>query len=378
MAAVAGYTQQAFLPFNPTTRRTEATVTNGQGTRISVMKGAPTTVLQLCNADAATNARAEVAVQELADRGFRSLAVATKDGSRASAPWRLVGLVSLFDPPRPDTVDTIAALQGLGIEVKMITGDNALIAKEVCRQVGLGVNVVPLGKVAREGRGFDVGTLVHDANGFAEALPEHKYHIVRELRGKGSVIGMTGDGVNDAPALKRADVGIAVEGATEAARAAADLVLTKPGLGVIVDAILVARRVFARMRAYLVYRVASTLQLAAFFFLSILTIHPNNPYFFGPQGGQDPALQHDTAFTLPVIAIIIIVILNDICAIAMSRDRVRVNLEPVEWQLGELTAVSAAMGLTQCAGTIILLVICLHVSGLRHADGVHVTCLCGV
>jgi H+-transporting ATPase len=348
-----------FEHFNPVTKRSVAVVSQADGTRMRVMKGAPQAVAALCEDKNDRNFQANEVIGEFASRGYRALSIAASESE--TGPLQLVGVIALYDPPRADTVETIEQLLEFGITVKMITGDNLAIAQEMCHELKLGDNVVSCHQLdALEGpKGKNTDGIILNASGFAEAMPQHKFTIVEALRGTGCLVGMTGDGVNDAPALKRADVGIAVGGATDAARAAADLVLTKPGLAVIVDAIVASRQVFQRIRTYVLYKTAITVQISVFFFVSILLINPSNPYFYGPINPAAP--NHNTAFTLPVTAIVIITILNDLCVISMSRDSVVANKLPGQWDLRVVLGVAIFMGLIQGFGSVLLLVIILHV-----------------
>jgi H+-transporting ATPase len=248
----------------------------------------------------------------------------------------------------------------------MVTGDHTAIAKETCRELGMGTNI--LNTSALEGAVDDpdmqavVDRVIMEASGFAEVMPEHKFQIVERIRQQGHVTGMTGDGVNDAPALKRADIGIAVHGATDAARAAADLVLTEPGLSVVIHAILESRKIFQRMRNYLIYRIACTIQLLVFFFLAVLTILPDSAYLFGnaSDANFDGDMAHAAAFTLPVISLVIITILNDGCMITISHDRVLPEEVPQKWALTEVTVIATVLGVVACFSSLILLAFGMH------------------
>ena len=204
--------------------------------------------------------------------------------------------------------------------------------------------------------------IILSAHGFAEVMPEHKFEIVQRLREQGHVTGMTGDGVNDAPALKRADIGIAVHGATDAAKAAADIVLTEPGLSVIIDAIFRSRKIFQRMRNYCLYRISCTIQLLFFFFFAILTINPTDSYFYGSNPNNIPELVAPAAFTLPVISLVIITILNDGTMITIAHDKVIPEKIPQRWAMFEVTIVSLVLGLVACLSSMIMLVGILHVN----------------
>jgi H+-transporting ATPase len=192
------------------------------------------------------------AVNEFAARGFRSLGVARAD---RDGKWQFLGVLPLFDPPRDDAKETIATAQHMGVKVKMVTGDAQAIAKETAKKLGMGTNILDassLGNVKHQ-ETTAVIKAIESADGFAQVFPEHKFHIVDDLQKSGHIVGMTGDGVNDAPALKKADCGIAVSGATDAARAAAAIVLTTPGLSAIIDAIKESRKIFQRMNSYAMY-----------------------------------------------------------------------------------------------------------------------------
>jgi H+-transporting ATPase len=272
------YIELDFEPFNPTDKRTLARVQTPDGTEIEILKGAPTVVLRMSHNSKDIDKVVRGYVQDLADRGFRALGVAINlnPPSNPVKKWEYLGILSIYDPPRDDTKATIEAAIANGIMVKMVTGDHGAIAKETCRVLGMGDNILTTTLLDDTRLSeAELDAIILSCDGFAEVMPEHKFRIVERIRQNKHVTGMTGDGVNDAPALKRADVGIAVAGATDAARAAADLVLTEEGLGVIIDAIFESRCIFQRMRNYIIYRIACTVQLLFFFFFAILTIAPD-------------------------------------------------------------------------------------------------------
>ena len=408
-AKLCSYEQLDFLPFNPTDKRVEITAKVPADTElpggevsalIKVTKGAPQVVLKLALEDpnciyspqeaVALKEKVSADIQELADRGFRCLGVAHKVLSEGTAAneddlegntwsgWRFQGLISLFDPPRDDTKETIRQAMESGVEVKMITGDQTAIAKETCRELGMGVNILDSNHLHTTS-GTARMEMVMGCNGFAEVMPEDKFSIVESVRGAGNVVGMTGDGVNDAPALKRADIGIAVEGATGAAKAAADIVLTEPGLGVIIDAMEESRKIFQRMRNYVIYRVSSTIELLLFFFVAVMFINVSDPLFFGaqpsnvcwgsdcPDGRVRPTTEeqlnaHFNVFTLPVIALVVITILNDGTMITIAYDKVEPESRPQKWKLGEVAVVASALGAMACLTSIVLLLITLQAS----------------
>src|SRR5882724_8780477 len=260
-AILKSYQQEKYVPFDPVDKRTEATIKDTSGKLFRVTKGAPQVILALTNLSGSDLKKASQTVDSLASRGYRTIGVAAAQGD---GPWIFLGILPLLDPPRPDSKSTIARAGAYGVKVKMVTGDNVAIARQIAVELNMGTNIQPAtelfpGDVTKGQIPLDAAEKIDQADGFAEVFPEHKYAIVKILQQNGHIVGMTGDGVNDAPALKQADVGIAVSGATEAARAAAALVLTAPGLSVIIDGIAEARRIFERMTSYVLYRIAMTI-----------------------------------------------------------------------------------------------------------------------
>jgi H+-transporting ATPase len=298
----------AFTPFDPVSKRAVATMENRTGERFQAVKGAPQTIVPLVAAKEDLKAEVEKRVNELAAKGYRPLGVArtTGDGS-----WHFVGLLGLYDPPREDSAETIKTAEAMNVLVKMVTGDHVAIAAEIARQVNLGTAIMPassfLGLPDRQAR-----RIVEEADGFAQVFPEHKYHIVELLQSGGHIVGMTGDGVNDAPALKKADAGIAVAGATDAAKSAADIVLTSPGLSVIIDAIKESRTIFQRMNSYAVYRIAETIRLLFFITISILVFN---------------------FYPVTAVMIVLLALLNDAPIMAIAYDNVLYSNEPEKWNM---------------------------------------------
>ena len=217
-------------------------------------------ILQMSTNAGEVKPAVEKAVNEFAGRGFRSLGVARAD---QEGKWQFVGVLPLFDPPREQAKATIASARQMGVNVKMVTGDQLAIAQETSRQLGMGTNILDASGLGdtKHHESAQSAEAIEKADGFAQVFPEHKFHIVDVLQQRGHIVGMTGDGVNDAPALKKADCGIAVSGATDAARAAASIVLLASGLSVIIDAIKESRRIFQRMNSYAIYRIAETLRV---------------------------------------------------------------------------------------------------------------------
>jgi H+-transporting ATPase len=258
--------QTDFIPFDPVIKRTESTILTPDGKKFRCTKGAPQVIADLAhNADEISD-RVHDVIEEFGSRGYRAIGVAqTNDNDE----WEFMGLIPLFDPPRDDTKQTIESALDLGVEVKMITGDHLTIAKETSRRLGMGTNIYTTEMITDPSKSeAQLMELAVTADGFAQVFPEHKFQIVELIQKTGRLCGMTGDGVNDAPALKKADVGIAVEGATDAARAAADIVLVEPGLSVIITALIKSREIFQRIKAYVIYRISATFQLLLFMFFS--------------------------------------------------------------------------------------------------------------
>ncbi len=321
MTKVEGCKVAAFRPFDPVAKRTEATLEDDQGHGFQVSKGAPQVILELIGEKEKLSAQVEKTVNAFAAKGYRALGVARADAGR---PWQFLGLIPLYDPPREDSAATIQTAQGMGVTVKMVTGDHAAIAKEIARQVHLGDDIQPveafLDKPDREAQ-----RVVDDADGFAQVFPEHKFHIVELLQARGHIVGMTGDGVNDAPALKKADAGIAVEGATDAAKSAAHIVLTRPGLSVIIDAIKESRKIFQRMQSYAIYRIAETIRVLFFIALAILVFN---------------------FYPVTAIMIVLLALLNDAPIMAIAYDNVRYGLTPERWNMRVVLGMATVLGLT--------------------------------
>ena len=378
--------QLDFVPFSPVTKRTESTLLGPDGREFLVVKGAPHVVLHMCSAacQKAIEDEFNAKIENLASRGIRALAIARK---YKGEEMEMAGIFTFLDPPRPDTKETIRRAMMQGVIVKMITGDHRAIAKETARSLGMGDNIgtaaglpnIKPGDAISDTLGAQYGEMCEKADGFAQVFPEHKFLIVEVLRQRGWSVGMTGDGVNDAPALKKADVGIAVQGATDAARAAADLVLTAEGLSVIVDAIIISRCIFQRMKNYVIYRVACTVQLLVFFFVAVFVFHPpindeinkklpGHPHSYPVPGMEgvnqeygftmtmaEYGLDIPKEFNLPVIALVVIVILNDATIISTAYDHVKPSALPERWNLQVLFIVAIWIGLVACVSSLWLL-----------------------
>jgi len=369
--------QLDYLPFDPVIKRTEGTVkdTSGKingGQKFKTSKGAPQVLLKLVEqaggCDAALKKKIEQDVTALGKRGIRAIAVAKTD---EAGTWKMMGLLTFLDPPRPDTKETVRLSRENGVAVKMITGDHLLIAMETSRVLDMGDCIqsaegLPLldketkAKPANLGRDF--GDRFLAADGFAQTYPEHKYLIVEGLRELNYRVGMTGDGVNDSPALKRADVGIAVFGATDAAKAAADIVLTQPGLSTIVDGILISRRIWCRVRSFLTYRIAATLQLLTFFFISVFAYRPSE---YMPKDWQNDKEFTDTVewppfFHMPVLMLMLITLLNDGTLITIGYDYAVAPKTPPKWNLPFLFSMAFVQAFVAMISSVNLLHILLH------------------
>ncbi|KAJ3693398.1 hypothetical protein LUZ60_008878 [Juncus effusus] len=330
--ARAGIKEVHFLPFNPVDKRTALTYIDAQGNWHRACKGAPEQILTLCNCKEDVKHKVHAVIEKYAERGLRSLAVARqevpeKTKESPGGPWQFVGLLPLFDPPRHDSAETIRRALNLGVNVKMITGDQLAIAKETGRRLGMGTNMYPSSSLLSQNKdaslaSLPVDELIEKADGFAGVFPEHKYEIVKKLQERKHICGMTGDGVNDAPALKKADIGIAVADATDAARGASDIVLTEPGLSVIISAVLTSRAIFQRMKNYTIYAVSITIRIVVGFMLIALI----------------------WKFDFSPFMVLIIAILNDGTIMTISKDRVKPSPMPDSWKLNEIFATGVVFG----------------------------------
>jgi H+-transporting ATPase len=317
------FSVEDFKPFDPVHKRTEATIKSADGKSFSVTKGAPQVVLALATNADSLRAEADQQIAAFAAKGYRSLGVARSDSSGGG--WKFLGVLSLADPPREDSKATIEAAREMGARVKMVTGDQVAIAVEIARKLGLGTNILdastlddPQGTSAAR-----IDQQIEEVDGFAQVFPEHKFHIVEVLQRDGHIVGMTGDGVNDSPALKKADVGIAVSGATDAARAAADIVLLAPGLSVVIEAMRESRRIFQRMTHYAIYRIAETIRVLLFMTLSILVFN---------------------FYPVTAVMIVLLALLNDGAILSIAYDNVEFAKRPDRWNMPVVLGVSGALG----------------------------------
>jgi plasma-membrane proton-efflux P-type ATPase len=324
-------TPVSFAPFDAKNRRTEAVVEqNGQ--RLRVMKGAVRTVAEACGLQPPAIETLEARVSESAAKGYRMLAVAR--GPETGAPV-VLGLVSLYDPPRPDAGQLIATLHGLGVPVKMLTGDAQAVAREIGQGVGLpNIRRVADLKAAGAQAGNESVDLLAGADGFAEVFPEDKYIVVKHLQAAGHVAGMTGDGVNDAPALRQAEVGIAVSTATDVAKGAASVVLTEPGLTNIVALVKQGRTVYQRILTYIINKISRTILKTAFVAIAFMVT------------GK---------FVMSSFAMLLLVFVTDVAKISLATDRVRPSRTPETWNIGPLITVSVVLGALMVVESLLVL-----------------------
>jgi H+-transporting ATPase len=312
-----------FQPFDSVKKCTEATIKTADEKIFKVTKGAPQVIIELSANRGEIQNQVEQTINEFAHRGFRSLGVARTDDQ---GEWQFIGILPLFDPPRPDSQITIKETEELGVNIKMLTGDQMAIAKETSQQLGLGNNIINASIFAKT-EPHQIGQLtqtIENADGFAQVFPEHKYHIVEVLQQQGYIVGMTGDGVNDVPALKKADVGIAVKGATDAARSAAAIVLLNPGLSVIVDAIKTSRQIFQRMNHYAIYRIAETIRILLFMTLSIIVFN---------------------FYPVTPIMIVLLALLNDGAILTIAYDKTQYSPYPESWNMPIVLGLSTVLGI---------------------------------
>ena len=334
-----------FQPFDAVQKRTEATVTGTDGKPFKVTKGAPQVILALATNATTVKAAIDKAVKDFAERGFRALGVARAD---ADGKWRMLGVLPLFDPPRDDAKATVATARRMGISVKMVTGDAIAIAQETAKKLGMGANILDASGFGDSKR-HETAALsasIEQADGFAQVFPEHKFHIVDVLQQAGHIVGMTGDGVNDAPALKKADCGIAVSGATDAARAAAAIVLMTPGLSVIIDAIKESRKIFQRMNSYAIYRIAETLRVLLFMTLAILVFN---------------------FYPVTAVMIVMLALLNDGAILSIAYDNVHYRNQPEAWNMRVVLGVSSVLGVAGVVAAFGLFYLADRVFHLDHA-----------
>jgi H+-transporting ATPase len=338
-----------YQPFDPVHKRTEATIKGPDGKEFKVTKGAPQVILALTT-DAQQVQSAEKAVNEFAVRGFRSLGVARAEGN---GQWQLLGVLPLFDPPRDDAKATIATALQMGVKIKMVTGDALAIALETAKKLGMGDHILDASSLGdlKESETAKVAESIDKADGFAQVFPAQKFDIVTVLQSQSHIVGMTGDGVNDAPALKKADCGIAVSSAVDAARAAASIVLLAPGLSVIIDAIKESRKIFQRMNSYAIYRIAETLRVLLFMTLAILIFN---------------------FYPLTAVMIVMLALLNDGAILSIAYDNVHYKDHPEAWNMPMVLGIATVLGVI---GVVAVFILFYLADRVFHLDRAHIQTL---
>ncbi|MEO7207780.1 MAG: plasma-membrane proton-efflux P-type ATPase [Steroidobacteraceae bacterium] len=330
--AIKDYRVVHFVPFDAVHKRTEATVKGRDGKPFFVAKGAPQVILKMSTNADAVKAAVDKTVQDFAAHGFRSLGVAR---AVEAGKWQFVGVLPMSDPPREQAKATIASAKDMGVKIKMVTGDQLAIAKEMAKGLGMGTGILDASTLG-DGKSKDspqAEKAIEQADGYAQVFPEQKYHIIEVLQKLSHFVGMTGDGVNDAPALKQANCGIAVSGATDAARAAAPIVLLAPGLSVIIDAIKEARRIVQRMNSYAIYRIAETLRVVFFMTLAILIFN---------------------FYPVTAVMVVMIAVLNDGAILSIAYDNVHYKKTPEAWDMRMVLTIATVLGVTGVTAAFVL------------------------
>jgi H+-transporting ATPase len=333
LPASAQYTQASFTPFDPATKRSEAIVEHN-GKQFRVVKGAPQVILSLCKVDPETMENVNANVESLSKKGYRTLAVAKSEDNDLDN-LRLVGLLPLADPPRPDSKQTIGELKRLGVKTKMLTGDNVAIAREIASQVDIGDRIYPMSNLEKLSEA-DQARFLDEYDGLAEIYPEDKYKVVKLLQLRGHMVGMTGDGVNDSPALKQAEVGIAVDNSTDVAKASASIVLTEPGLKVILNAVGTSRQIYQRMLTWVLNKVTKVIQFVGVLVLGFFWLHH---------------------VVLSVLGMVLLVFANDFVTMSLATDNVKTTRNPNIWNVKNITLASFVIGaflVVEGAGAILI------------------------
>jgi H+-transporting ATPase len=331
---VSSYRLIEYTPFNPEAKRSEAVLEADKGS-FKAVKGAVRTVMSMCSGmDQAAKEKLEQTVEDLSHKGYRIIAVALSEAGDFD-DLRLAGLLVMTDPPRTDSKGMIEEARRLGIKPMMLTGDNLSIAKEIARQVGIGDNIIRFSDIAAVAEDEKV-SIIESIDGFAEIYPEDKYSIVKTLQAGGHVVGMTGDGVNDAPALKQAEMGIAVSNATDVAKASASMVLTAEGLGVIIDAVKISRQTYQRMLTWVINKVTKVIEFAVLLTLSFFWLHD---------------------IVLSMLGMSLLVFANDFVTMSLATDNVKDTIKPNRWNVKDITLASLIPGMLLVAEGMIVIFI---------------------
>jgi len=323
---------KSFKPFDPIIKRSESLVLDSSGNTLKITKGAPQVILSLVPNKEQIRPIIEEIVNTMAKNGYRAIAVAKTDSHDV---WQFMGIIPLFDPPREDAVSTIREAISMGVNIKMVTGDHISIAKQIASKLGLGTNISNDSSILEE-KNHDSEKKIEEIDGFAQVFPEHKFNIIESLQDSGHIVGMTGDGANDAPALKKADVGIAVANSTDVAKSAADIVLTGLGISVIIDSIKESRKIFQRMKNYAIYRIGETIRILLFLTASIIAFN---------------------FYPISAVMIVLLALLNDIPIMTIAFDKVRYSNNPERWNMRNILLIATILGTIGVVSSFILLYI---------------------
>ncbi|MBI3754262.1 MAG: HAD-IC family P-type ATPase, partial [Deltaproteobacteria bacterium] len=316
------YKQVSYMPFNPSIRRTEAII-EINGKQFMAVKGAAQVIMSMCRGmDKETIEKANKIIEDFSQKGYRTIAVAQSEGDDLDN-LKLMGLLPLSDPPRPDSKGMIGEARRLGVKPMMLTGDNIAIAREIARQVEIGDKIIRLEDIKGLSEDEQV-KIIGEIDGLAEIYPEDKYRVVKLLQSKGHMVGMTGDGVNDAPALKQAEMGIAVYNAADVAKASASVVLTESGIGVIIDAVRISRQTYQRMLSWVINKVTKVIEFVGLLTISFLWLH---------------------YIVLSLLGMSLLVFANDFVTMSLSTDNVKHTSNPNKWNVKNITIASLVPGM---------------------------------
>jgi len=305
---------------------------DSSGETLKITKGAPQVILSLTTNKEQIRPVIEEIVNTMAKNGYRAIAVAKTDSHNV---WQFMGIIPLFDPPREDAASTIQEATSMGVNIKMVTGDHISIAKQIANKLGLGTNISNDFSILEE-KNHSSEKKIEEMDGFAQVFPEHKFNIIESLQDSGHIVGMTGDGANDAPALKKADVGIAVANSTDVAKSAADIVLTGLGISVIIDSIKESRKIFQRMKNYAIYRIGETIRILLFLTASIIAFN---------------------FYPISAVMIVLLALLNDIPIMTIAFDKVRYSNSPERWNMKNILLIATILGTIGVVSSFVLLYI---------------------
>ncbi len=316
------YKRISHLPFNPSIKRSEAIIEVG-AKHFKAVKGAAQIVISMCRGiDKEDMEKVNGIIEEFSRKGYRTIAVARSEGDDLDN-LKIAGLLSLADPLRPDSKSMIEQARKLGIKPIMLTGDSMAIAKEIALQAGIGGNIISMADIGGLSEDEQI-KVVGESDGFAEIYPEDKYKIVKLLQSRGHMVGMTGDGVNDAPALKQAEMGIAVSNATDVAKASASVVLTEPGISVIINAVTISRQTYQRMLTWVINKVTKVIEFVGLLTLSFFWLHQ---------------------IVLSLLGMSLLVFANDFVTMSLATDNVKHTPNPNKWNVKHITLASLVPGM---------------------------------